>query len=109
MGFKAVIFPVRYDKPYGLASASFMVIVVFAEIEGLVFTALGLFASRSDLFLDLQYAIAPGAFLVAFAVAAVVWLEQRALRNRVVRYTTDLSANPEVSAFADRLAGRRPR
>ncbi|OLC58271.1 MAG: hypothetical protein AUH85_01010 [Chloroflexi bacterium 13_1_40CM_4_68_4] len=108
MGFKEVVFPVDYERPYGLASACFLLLVVFGEIEGLGFTAVGLFARRPDLFFDLQFAIAPAAFLVAFAAAAAVWIRHRALRDHIIRYTADLSSTPEVAAFADRLATRRP-
>ena len=108
MGFREIVFPVDYDRPYGLASASFLLLVVFGEIEGLGFTAVGLLARRPDLFFDLQFAIAPAAFLVALASAAVVWFRHRALRNHIVRYTADLSSTPEVAAFAERIAHRRP-
>ena len=108
MGLKEVVFPFDYNRPYGPASASFLLLVVFGEIEGLGFTAMGLLAQRADLFFELQYAIAPAAFLVAAAVAATVWLKYRALRDHIVRYTADLSARPEVAAFADHLATRRP-
>ena len=106
MRLKEVVFPLRYDRPYGPASAAFLLLVVFAEIEGLAFTALGILAGRTDLFLDLQYPIAPAAFLVAFATAAAVWFQQRAIRQRVMRYTADLSASVAESRFADRI-GRR--
>lgn len=106
MGFREIIFPVQYDRSFGLASACFLLLVVFAEIEGLVFIALGLLARRPDLFTDLQVAIAPAAFLVAAAAATAVWAQQRALRARMVRYTSDLSENPEVTAFAERIATR---
>ena len=81
MGFREVVFPVDYDRPYGLASACFMLLVVFGEIQGLGFTAVGLLAQRPDLFFDLQFAIAPAAFLVALAASAAVWLKHRALRQ----------------------------
>lgn len=106
MGLKEVVFPVDNDRPYGVASACFLLLVTFAEIEGLAWTALGLLAGRTDLFLQLQFAIAPAAFLVAFSGAAANYVRHRALQNRV-RYTTDLSENPEVKRFADRLATRR--
>jgi len=108
VGFREVVFPVDYDRPYGLASACFMLLVVFGEIQGLGFTAVGLLAQRPDLSFDLQFAIAPAAFLVALAASAAVWLKHRALRQHIVRYTADLSSTPEVTAFADRLATRRP-
>ena len=108
MGLREVVFPVDYDRPYGFASACFLLLVVFGEIEGLGFTAVGLLARRPDLFFDLQFAVAPAAFLVALAASAVVWFKHRALRDHVVRYTADLSSAPEVAAFAERVAHRRP-
>lgn len=108
MGLLEVVFPVRHDRPYGLASACFLVLLVFAEVEGLAFTALGIAARRSDLFLELQFAIAPAAFLISLASASALWLQQRAVRARFVRYTSDLSENPDVVAFAERIATHRP-
>lgn len=108
MGIREIIFPVQYDRNFGLASACFLFLVVFAEIEGLAFVALGILARRPDLFTDLQVAIAPAAFLVAAAAAGAVWFQQRAMRARIVRYTSDLSSNPEVAAFAERIGSRRP-
>jgi len=106
MGLKEVVFPIENDRPYGLASACFLLLVTFAEIEGLAFSALGLIAGRTDLFLGLQVALAPAAFLVAFVGAAANYVRHRALQARV-RYTADLSGNPDVTGFADRLATRR--
>lgn len=107
MGFKEIVFPVRHDRPYGLASASFLILVVFAEIEALAFIALAVVAHEVDLFVRLQFAIAPAAFLVAVVSAIAVALQQRAVAGRIRRYTR--AASPEVSAFADHIVSRRPR
>lgn len=108
MGLKEIVFPVRHDRPFGLASASFLLLVVFAEIEALALIALGLIAHRMDLFLDLQVAIAPAAFLVAVVSAVVIWIQQRAVGSRMRRYTAEMAATRDISGFAERLASRRP-
>ena len=51
-----------------LASAALLFLVLIAEIEGLVFVAVGLLAQRTDLFVSAQNALFPASVLVAAAV-----------------------------------------
>ncbi len=106
MGFREVIFPVRHDRSYGLASACFLVIVVIAEIEGLVLFALGVVVHRADLFPELQFAIAPAAFFVAVVSAIALAIEQRRVATRIKTYT-DVRSTNDVGAYADLVANRR--
>jgi hypothetical protein len=46
--------------------------------------------------------------VVSIGAALALWLQQRAVRARFVRYTSDLSKNPDVAAFAERIATHRP-
>lgn len=106
MGLKEVVFPVRHDRPYGVASGAFLLLVVVGEVEALALVGLGVVAHRLDLFLALQPAIAPAAFLVAVVAAIAIGFQQRAVRSRIRRYA---EATSDVSAFAERVAARRTR
>lgn len=105
MGLLEIAFPVRHGRRYGIASGALLVLVVFGEVEALALVALGLVAHRFDLFVALQPAIAPAGFLVALVSAAAVALQQRVVHARVRRYVAQTA---DLSAFADRLATRRP-
>lgn len=73
-----IISPLDRGRRYGAVSASFLFILVLAEIEGLAFLLFGLVLGNAGLFLAAQSGLFPAAVLVAAATAgAVLWRASR--------------------------------
>ena len=90
-----IISPLGRGRRYGAVSATFLFMMVLAEIEGLAFIAVGLVGGRPDLFLVGQGVIFPAAWTVAAATAgAMLW---RA-RNWSVDHRREQDAAAEVVA-----------
>ena len=100
-----IIFPLKHDRPYGLASAAFLCLLILDKIEGLAFVALGLVAGRVDLFLGLQVFILPASFFVAASVSAVVYWRARRRRAQMRRHTEELTASIDPTSLAERIGG----
>lgn len=103
---RALVSPIRHGDRFRAGTGALLVLLIFGEIEGLVFTALAV-AARSDLFLTLQPALAPAALLVAVAGASVIsWRWWSWQRRRLRRYTEDISADAAIASA--RIKARRP-
>lgn len=100
-----IIFPLKNDRPYGLASAAFLCLLILDEIEGLAFVVLALVARRVDLFLDLQIFIFPASFFVAASVSAVVYWRARRWRERMRYDTEELATSMDPNSLAERIGG----
>lgn len=102
-----IAFPARSKSVFGASSFALLVLVLVFEIELLVFVALGVVAHRVDLFVALQEAVFPAAFLVSVATSAVFWWRARAWTRKRIK-SLDQWANTG-SAFGERLARSRQR
>jgi len=105
VGLRKIISPAEFDRPYGPASAAFLFLMVFSEIEGLAFLVIGLVLRRPELFLDLQSGILPAAFIVAAATACVVLWRSRywLARSRMNRYTKEVGETMELVRLGERF------
>lgn len=74
----AIISPLGRGRRYGALAASFLLLVVLAEIEGLAFLLFALVFGDPGLFLAVQSGLFPAALFVAAATAgAMLWRASR--------------------------------
>ena len=86
-----VVSPLGRGRRYGFVSASFLFLVVLAEIEGLAFIAIALLVGRPDLFLAVQESLFPAAWVVSVATALAVLWRARNWSERRSQETEDLT------------------
>ncbi len=93
----AIISPLGRGRRYGAVAASFLLLVVLAEIEGLAFLLFALVLGNPGLFLTVQSGLFPAALFVAAATAgAMLW---RASRWEVVHKLEALRQEELAASF----------
>ena len=79
-----IAFPYRRRRSYGAASFAFTFLVLFFEVELLVFAGVAIAARQLQLWWDLQPIVLPTACLVSLATTTVFWWRARSWsRHRV--------------------------
>jgi hypothetical protein len=106
-GLMDIAFPYRSKKTFGAPSFALIFLVLLAEIEILVFVALGVVAHRLDLFWDLQPVVLPGACLVALSGAGVFWWRARSWTKQRIEMLNLWAQGG--TAYGERLAKSRQR
>ena len=101
-----ILFPYRAERPFGVVSFSFVFLLLFVEIELLVFVGLAVVARRADLFVDLQVDVVPAAALVSLvASAAFAWRARAWTRARIKALREWDGA--ATRSYAEKIAARR--
>ncbi len=100
-----IISPLNRGRTYGAFSASFLFLLILAEIEGLAFLMLGLALGEPALFVSLQGALLPAAWIVsASASGAVLWRARTwTKRRRPVLVESDVVDSFHASNWRERI------